>query len=70
MGRTYGAWQHACTEVAEVRRRRMIRHYRDRPVDAEVVARIVANALQAPSGGFTQGWGFLVLTDSSGLFHH
>jgi nitroreductase len=54
-------------EFAEVRRRRMIRHYQDRPIEAKVVARIVANALRAPSGGFTRGWGFLVLTDRSGL---
>lgn len=49
------------------RRRRIIRHYQDRPIDAEAIERIVANALRAPSGGFTQGLGFLVLTDSSGL---
>jgi nitroreductase len=45
-----------------VRRRRMVRHYdTDRPVPPEVVDRIVDNALRAPSAGFSQGWGFLVL---------
>jgi nitroreductase len=45
-----------------VRRRRMIRHYDlNRPVPAEVVDRILHNAVRAPSAGFSQGWGFLVL---------
>jgi nitroreductase len=44
-----------------VRRRRMIRSYDDRPVPPEVVDRIVDNGLRAPSAGFSQGWGFLVL---------
>ena len=41
----------------------MIRHYSDRPVEPEVVERVLANALRAPSAGFSQGWAFLVLTD-------
>lgn len=50
-------------EFAEVvRRRRMVRNYQpDRPVPAEVVQRLLTNALRAPSAGFTQGWAFLVL---------
>ncbi len=45
-----------------VRRRRMVRNYDpDRPVPPEIVERIMENALRAPSAGFTQGWGFLVL---------
>lgn len=45
-----------------VRKRRMIRRYDvNRPVPPEVVDRIVHNGLRAPSAGFTQGWGFLVL---------
>jgi len=43
----------------------MIRSYEDRPLAPEVVDRIVANGLRAPSGGFSQGWGFLVLQDAS-----
>lgn len=45
-----------------VRRRRMVRNYDpDRPVPAELRDRLLANALRAPSAGFTQGWAFLVL---------
>jgi nitroreductase len=44
-----------------VRRRRMVRSYADRPVDAAVVERVLANALHSPSAGFTQGWAFLLL---------
>ncbi|PPK64447.1 nitroreductase [Actinokineospora auranticolor] len=45
-----------------VRRRRMVRHYTDRPLTPEVVDRLLANALRAPSAGFSQGWAFLALT--------
>lgn len=45
-----------------VRRRRMIRNYdAGRGVPAELVERILDNAVRAPSAGFSQGWGFLVL---------
>jgi nitroreductase len=44
-----------------VRRRRMVRRYADRPVDPAAVARMLEHAVRAPSAGFTQGWGFLVL---------
>jgi nitroreductase len=44
-----------------VRRRRMVRSYTDEPVDAAVVDRALRNATRAPSAGFSQGWGFLVL---------
>jgi nitroreductase len=44
-----------------VRRRRMVRRYDDRQVDRAAVDRMLANALRAPSAGFTQGWAFLVL---------
>ena len=40
----------------------MVRSYdTGRPVPPEVVDRIVQNGLRAPSAGFSQGWGFLVL---------
>ena len=46
-----------------VRRRRMVRSYDpDRPVPHEIVDKIIKHALRAPSAGFSQGWGFLVLT--------
>jgi len=45
-----------------VRRRRMVRNYDpDRPVPPELLDRILDNAIRAPSAGFSQGWGFLVL---------
>jgi nitroreductase len=44
-----------------VRRRRMVRSYTDEPVDPAAVDRALANATRAPSAGFSQGWGFLVL---------
>jgi nitroreductase len=52
-------------EFAEVvRRRRMVRTYDpDRPVPAAVVDRLLDHAIRAPSAGFSQGWGFLVLTE-------
>ena len=46
----------------------MVRTYdTSRPVPPEVVDRIVANALRAPSAGFSQGWGFLVLDTVAGV---
>ncbi|MFI5894366.1 nitroreductase family protein [Actinoplanes sp. NPDC051513] len=52
-------------EFAEVvRKRRMVRTYDpDRPVSPEIVDKIVKHGLRAPSAGFSQGWGFLVLTE-------
>jgi nitroreductase len=45
-----------------VRRRRMVRTYDEaRPIPEELVQRITDTALRAPSAGFSQGWGFLVL---------
>ncbi|SDZ38448.1 Nitroreductase [Micromonospora pattaloongensis] len=49
-----------------VRRRRMVRNYDpDRPVPAEVVDRLLDHAVRAPSAGFSQGWGFLVLESAA-----
>jgi len=45
-----------------IRRRRSVRRYdTSRPVPEEIIDRIVRNGLRAPSAGFSQGWGFLVL---------
>ena len=44
-----------------VRRRKMVRNYTDEPVDPAIVDRALDNAQRAPSAGFSQGWGFLVL---------
>ncbi len=48
-----------------VERRRMVRNYSDEAVDPAVVERILSNALHAPSAGFSQGWGFLLLDSRS-----
>ncbi|HEX8132544.1 MAG TPA: nitroreductase family protein, partial [Actinomycetes bacterium] len=49
-----------------LRRRRMVRHYDpDRPVPAETVDKLIRHALRAPSAGFSQGWGFLVLQEAA-----
>jgi nitroreductase len=39
----------------------MVRNFDPRPVDPAVVARVLGNAIRAPSAGFTQGWSFLLL---------
>ncbi|WP_406026534.1 nitroreductase family protein [Nocardioides sp. NBC_00850] len=44
-----------------VRRRKMVRNYTSDPVDPAVIDKILHNATRAPSAGFSQGWGFLVL---------
>jgi nitroreductase len=47
-----------------LRRRRMIRtDDPDRPVPPELVDKLIRHALRAPSAGFSQGWGFLVLSE-------
>jgi nitroreductase len=49
-----------------VRARRMVRNYDpDRPVPPDVVERLLAHAVRAPSAGFSQGWGFLALSDAA-----
>jgi nitroreductase len=46
-----------------MRRRRMVRNYTDEPVPRDVVERIVDRGRRAPSGGFSQGNRFVVVTD-------
>ncbi len=44
-----------------IRRRRMVRAYdRSRSLPPEVLARILEQAVRAPSAGFSQGWDFVV----------
>jgi FMN reductase [NAD(P)H] len=51
-------------EFADVlRRRKMVRNYTDEPVAREAVERIVARGRRAPSGGFSQGVRFVVVTE-------
>jgi nitroreductase len=47
-----------------IRHRKMCRSFEDRPVPADTLERILANAQRAPSAGFSQGWGFVVLEGS------
>jgi nitroreductase len=46
-----------------MRRRRMVRNYTDEPVPREKIERIVDRGRRAPSGGFSQGNRFVVVTD-------
>ena len=54
-------------EFAEVvRRRRRVRSYDpDRPVPGPLRDKLIRHALRAPSAGFSQGWGFLVLEEAA-----
>ncbi|HEY3474850.1 MAG TPA: nitroreductase family protein [Anaerolineales bacterium] len=45
-----------------VRKRRMVRNFAERPVDPEVIDRILELTRHAPSAGFTQGQSFVVVT--------
>jgi nitroreductase len=40
----------------------MVRDFTDQPLASDVIERILASALRAPSAGFSQGWAFLALT--------
>ena len=46
-----------------IRKRRAVRQYTDRPVDDEVLDRMLRLALRAPSGGGQQAWGLMVVRD-------
>ena len=48
-----------------VRKRKMVRSFEDRPIAKGVLEKVLANAQKAPSAGFSQGWGFLVLEGKS-----
>jgi nitroreductase len=50
---------------AVVRRRKMVRSFSPEPVPDALLDRILTNALQAPSAGFSQGWSFVVLAGPS-----
>jgi nitroreductase len=53
-----------------VRRRKMVRSFSDAPVASDMLDRILANAVRAPSAGFSQGWAFVVLVgpEETGTF--
>lgn len=46
-----------------VLRRRMVRDFSDQPIERSLIEQLLANATRGPSGGFSQGSAFLVLTD-------
>ena len=46
-----------------VRRRRMVRNYRDTPVDPAALERILDAGRRGPSAGYSQGVSFVVVTD-------
>jgi nitroreductase len=51
-------------DVAEaIRKRRAVRTYTDRPVDDEVLERVLRLALRAPTGGGQQAWGLIVVRE-------
>ena len=51
-------------DVAEaIRKRRAVRTYTDRPVDDEVLDRLLRLALIAPTGGGQQAWGIVVVRE-------
>ncbi|MEO8509966.1 MAG: nitroreductase family protein [Chloroflexota bacterium] len=46
-----------------VRRRRMVRHFADSPVDRSVLERIASAAQRTPSAGFSQGQRLVIVTE-------
>ncbi len=46
-----------------VRKRRMVRNYEERPLDPEILERILDVATRAPSAGFSQGQRLVVVTE-------
>jgi nitroreductase len=47
-----------------IRRRRMVRNYRDEPVEEATIRSILEVARRGPSAGFSQGQRFVVVTDA------
>lgn len=50
-----------------VQRRRMVRNFDARSVEPAIVERVLANALHAPSAGFSQGWAYLLLDNPADI---
>ncbi|MFN4337337.1 MAG: nitroreductase family protein [Candidatus Nitrosocaldus sp.] len=46
-----------------IRRRGMVRAFKERPVEQEKLVRILTNAVRAPSAGHLQPWEFIVVKD-------
>ena len=49
----------------EIRRRRTVRHFSDRPVPRDIIEQCIRAAATAPSGANMQPWHFLVVSDPS-----
>jgi nitroreductase len=60
---TYAEERNEMDFAEVVRKRRMVRHFRDEPVAPEAIERILDLARHAPSAGYTQGQSFVVVTD-------
>lgn len=48
-----------------LRRRRMVRHFTEEPIEHEVVERILDAGLRAPSAGYSQGYALLTIETQS-----
>jgi len=55
--------QRAAAFYADMRRRRSVRHFSDRPVPREIIENCLRTAVTAPSGANMQPWHFVVVTD-------
>jgi nitroreductase len=55
--------ERAASFLEELRRRRTVRHFADRPVPREVIEDCLRAAATAPSGANRQPWYFVVLSD-------
>jgi iodotyrosine deiodinase len=55
--------QRAADFYADIRRRRTVRHFSDRPVPREVIEACLRAAGTAPNGANMQPWHFVVVTD-------
>ena len=54
----------AAAVLADMRRRRTVRHFSDRPVSPKVIEQCIAAAGTAPSGANMQPWHFAVVADA------
>jgi nitroreductase len=49
--------------LEEIRERRSVRHYADKPIPREALINCIASAAQAPSGANKQPWTFVLVAD-------
>jgi len=55
--------QRAADFYVEMKRRRSVRHFSDRPIPVEVIKDCIRTAARAPSGANIQPWTFVVVSD-------